>query len=92
LTDRAGSIRRLGANDVTLAVVETWRSEASGVTYPLVWDLKIPSAALAIRVTPRISDQEIRVSVRYWEGAVEVTGTDGDRSIGGRGYLELAGY
>ena len=28
----------------------------------------------------------------YWEGEVEVTGTKGARTVGGIGYVELAGY
>ena len=30
--------------------------------------------------------------MRYWEGAVDVTGTRDGASIGGRGYVELTGY
>jgi predicted secreted hydrolase len=92
VTDAGGRTRRLRAADVELEVVETWQSPASGATYPVVWDLRIPVEALELRLAPRIRDQEVRVSVRYWEGAIEVEGRAGTREIGGQGYLELAGY
>ena len=47
---------------------------------------------LDLAITPAARDQELRLSVRYWEGAVEVTGRSGADEIGGLGYLELAGY
>ncbi len=38
---------------------------------------------------PVLADQELDVTVRYWEGAVDVL-QDGEPV--GRGYVELAGY
>ena len=35
-------------------------------------------------------NQELDVSVRYWEGAVRVENPDG--TLQGRGYVELTGY
>ena len=37
-----------------------------------------------------VDDQTIDLSVRYWEGLVEVMSPTGDRL--GRGYMELTGY
>ncbi len=34
-----------------------------------------------------IKDQEMRLSLEYWEGAVRVSGT-----VAGQGYVELTGY
>jgi predicted secreted hydrolase len=31
-------------------------------------------------------------TVRYWEGAVDVTGTREGAPVDGRGYVELTGY
>jgi predicted secreted hydrolase len=39
-----------------------------------------------------LADQELDVSVRYWEGAVDVTGTRAGRTAAGVGYVELTGY
>ena len=89
LTDGSGMARRLTAADVELEITERWRSPASDVTYPVAWLMRIPSEDLQLRIRPRLVDQEVRLSVRYWEGAVEVSGRDG---LSGVGYLELAGY
>jgi predicted secreted hydrolase len=52
----------------------------------------VPSERLELTITPALRDQELRLSVRYWEGAVEIAGRAGDEEVRGRGYLELAGY
>jgi predicted secreted hydrolase len=45
-----------------------------------------------LTVEPVLDNQELDLSVRYWEGAVRVTGAVGDQGLKGVGYLELAGY
>ncbi|MEK7683124.1 MAG: lipocalin family protein, partial [Chloroflexota bacterium] len=55
--------------------------------YPSGWRIDIPSAGLALEVQPLIADQELRLGIVYWEGAVRVTG-----SVTGLGYVELTGY
>ncbi|HEX9737082.1 MAG TPA: lipocalin-like domain-containing protein [Thermoanaerobaculia bacterium] len=81
-----GAARPLAARDVELTVEGTWTSPR-GAVYPALWRLRIPSAGLDLTVTPLLADQELEVSFRYWEGAVEVRGT-----VDGRGYVELVGY
>jgi predicted secreted hydrolase len=55
--------------------------------------LKIPSAQLALELHPYVPNQELNLSVRYWEGAVRGAGTGPDGSrLTADGYLELAGY
>jgi len=39
-----------------------------------------------------IEKQELRTSVNYWEGAVEVVNRLDLRKKAGRGYVELTGY
>lgn len=92
LVDETGAATPLGAADVTMTVVETWTSPASGVRYPVAWSMAVPSAGLQLSIEPWQNDQEMDVSVRYWEGAIRVSGTRDGRPISGRGYLELAGY
>jgi predicted secreted hydrolase len=92
LTDAAGATRRLRAEDVELEIAELWRSPASGATYPIGWRMKVPDEDLELVITPSVRDQELRLSVRYWEGAVAVTGRSATGEIRGLGYLELAGY
>ena len=63
-----------------------------GYRYPARTRLRVPKADLELEVTPRLPDQELEVSVRYWEGAVEARGTARGLAVTGRGYLELTGY
>jgi predicted secreted hydrolase len=68
-------------------VLEHWRSPRSGVRYPSRWRIEVPAEGIALEVAPLLADQELRMGVRYWEGAVRVEG-----SFSGRGYAELVGY
>ena len=54
--------------------------------------LGVPSAQLQLTVAPRVADQELPLSVRYWEGSVGVEGTRAGAPVKGRGYVELTGY
>ena len=87
-----GTARRLGLADVQIDVLNHWPSPRDGARYPARWRLRVPSAGLDLEVTPRIADQELALTVRYWEGAVAVTGTAAGAPVEGAGYVELTGY
>lgn len=86
-----GTSRPLAPGDVELAVLSRWESP-SGATYPATWRLRIPSEALDLELIPRVANQELAVTVRYWEGAVSVAGSSHGRTIGGHGFVEMTGY
>ena len=86
-----GSSTALRHGDFEIVINDEWESPAGG-TYPSGWTIRIPGRGLTLDVEPVIDDQELFTTVRYWEGAVDVSGTDGGRSISGRGYVELTGY
>ncbi|MEE8339419.1 MAG: lipocalin-like domain-containing protein [Xanthomonadales bacterium] len=86
-----GASRHLSPNDLTINVTGEWESPEGGV-YPSRWDIRLPEFELEITVTPVIDNQELFTTVRYWEGAVDVTGQRNHRPIKGRGYVELTGY
>ena len=65
---------------------------ADRVRYPSGWRVRVPSLSLDVAVHPVLADQELRGTPRYWEGAVDVSGTRAGASLGGRGYVELVGY
>ncbi len=44
------------------------------------------------RLAPLLSDQQLEVSFRYWEGAIGASGSHSGRRITGQGYAELVGY
>jgi predicted secreted hydrolase len=81
-----GSAEALTLEDVTLEPTRRWRS-ADGVDYPVAWRLAVPGHGLDLEVEAAFDDQEMDHTVRYWEGAVVVRG-----SQRGVGYLELSGY
>ena len=92
LIEADGRRRALGFGDVSLSILEHWQSPATGARYPVSWELAVPDAELSVEIRPLIPGQELNLSVRYWEGAVLVTGTGQSRGLTGRGYLELTGY
>jgi predicted secreted hydrolase len=87
-----GAPVRLTRDEVRLEVLDTWKSPHGGTTYPSRWRLSVPSQQLQIDITPAQADQELLVSVRYWEGAVRLQGTRAGQPFSGRGYVELTGY
>jgi predicted secreted hydrolase len=91
LTDPAGNAITLSADEVILEVLDTWRS-LRGARYPSRWRLQLPARGLALEIRPILANQELDVSIPYWEGAVDVAGTRDGHAIGGRGYVELVGY
>lgn len=87
-----GSVRHLGSQDVRLDSLGSWTSPETGDRYPARWRLRVPRADLDLTVTPRVADQEMRLSVRYWEGAVAVAGQAAGQPVAGQGYLEMTRY
>ena len=87
-----GRVYTLDFDQVELAVLDTWQSPRSGVIYPSAWRLRVPEHQLDLSIRPALADQELDLSFRYWEGAVEFDGAFGANTINGRGYVELTGY
>lgn len=92
-----GSLRRpdgttivFAPRDVAFRPLATWRSAATGATYPVSQELsvRLPEGIRRWRLQPLFAAQELDARRSglpvYWEGAV--------RTQGGRGYLELTGY
>ena len=87
-----GSTRWLKRDDFQITVNGTWRSPHSGATYPAAWTVKVPALDLTLDIKPYLADQELDVSVRYWEGAVRFSGERNGRAVSGNGYIEMTGY
>lgn len=83
-----GEKTTIARDDVTVEVRDTWTSPDGPHTYPVEWTLRVPDANLNLRMKALFPNQELdNVSVRYWEGAVRVSG-----SHTGTGYVEMTGY
>jgi predicted secreted hydrolase len=87
-----GAARPLGLADAEVDVLGHWASPRDGARYPARWRVRVPSAGLDLEVRPLVADQELALTVRYWEGAVAVAGTASGQPVTGAGYVELTGY
>ena len=86
-----GEYTKLNKVDLDLAITNYWQSPLGG-TYPSGWTMKIPKYDIQLNIEPIMKDQELDVSIRYWEGAVEIDGNYQGTTISGKGYVELTGY
>ncbi|MDH3973240.1 MAG: carotenoid 1,2-hydratase [Deltaproteobacteria bacterium] len=86
-----GSVLSIKADDVEIEELEKWESPLGG-TYPIKWKFLFKKEALFLNIEPLIVNQELDLSIRYWEGAVKVQGTHHGVPLSGKGYLEMTGY
>lgn len=86
-----GDAVHLRHDDVEIAVHDTWASPLGG-RYPMAWTVAVPDLDLSLDIEPVMQAQELATAVRYWEGAVDVSGVRNGSDITGRGYVELTGY
>lgn len=87
-----GGTVALERDQVSLSVLDYWRSRDSGARYPAAWRIRIPDHGLDLNVRPRMAAQEWHANFTYWEGAVTASGTAHDEPVTGSGYVELVGY
>jgi predicted secreted hydrolase len=95
--DAQGRSHSLRAADFQLTPAgETWSSPTTHATYPIAWDIRVPSLGIALTASTELPSQELsndsKLFPSYWEGAIELNGTRNSTSIRGRGYLEMTGY
>lgn len=91
LIDPEGKKIPLTLGDLSIKELASWESPRGG-TYPAKWQITIKAADIVLDIEPLMADQELDLSIRYWEGAVDVTGKHGGEEVTGKGYVELAGY
>jgi predicted secreted hydrolase len=92
LVEASGTARSLAARDFIVDELDYWRSPRGGARYPSRWRLRVPSAAIDVEITPETPDQELNLSIRYWEGASRVAGTSAALAVTGHAHVELTGY
>ena len=92
LVEPDGTTSHLTNDDVQVQPLGRWQSSFSRASYPAGWRVSIPSARIELNINPWMADQEMRVSVVYWEGAVRIEGTSRGAPVTGQGYVELTGY
>jgi predicted secreted hydrolase len=87
-----GATTDLATNDFHLIPTKFWESPASKATYPVEWRLSIPKLNLELEVSPPVKNQELDLSVIYWEGCIRLKGWRAGKPVDGVGYMELTGY
>lgn len=93
LIDADGKLRELKRRDIELeAQQDEWYSPKTAVSYPLHWRLRLTKENLTLMLSPLIENQELDLALRYWAGAMQVSGEANGKSITGHGFIELSGY
>ncbi len=96
LIDSRHQSRHIAFEQVQMKALGDWTSETSNITYPSGWRIKLPDENIDIEITPTMQNQELHLlrslSNAHWAGGVEVQGRYGDKSVKGRGHVELVGY
>jgi len=87
-----GEKTTISPSDVQIEVLDRWESPHSKSVYPSSWKMEIPKFDLSLKMTPLFPDQEMDVSVRYYEGTLSVSGEMNGGKIGGNGFIEMTGY
>ncbi len=89
--DAQGRARHLSREDFSLTPLERWTSPQTTGSYPVRWQVRVPSLNISLVAEAALKEQELRAldaaGPSYWEGAVRYSG-----SQTGVGYLEMTGY
>ncbi|NOY62009.1 MAG: carotenoid 1,2-hydratase, partial [Gammaproteobacteria bacterium] len=67
-----GTVTRLTRDDVKLTIEDKWQSPKTQTAYPIHWRLQLAKYNLDLSVKAIQPNQEMLLSVQYWEGAVDV--------------------
>jgi len=87
-----GAARSFSPEEVVFTAGRRWRSPQSGASYPVQWQLALPTGRYALRALLDAQELDSRASsgALYWEGLSELLDDRGTRV--GLGYLEMTGY
>ncbi len=96
LVEPSGASRNLSLSDISLEVLDHWKSGTTKAVYPSRWRIRLKEREITMIVTPLLNGQELDTAattgIVYWEGAVSGEGTSGGRKITCEGYAEMTGY
>ena len=94
VVSESGEVRYLKPEDWRIQSTQTWKNPETGTQYPSRWRITLARENLEMEIVPQLAYQENRsrilADLYYWEGAVTVLDSSGERL--GQGYVELTGY
>lgn len=92
IIDPEGNKTNFNLGEVTLEVLDTWKSPHSNAEYPSQWNLNIQNKNIYLQLSTIFPDQEMDVSVRYYEGVLDISGNMDGKEVTGNGFIEMTGY
>ncbi len=95
--DAQGHSRHLAISDFSFEPTgDAWQSPTTRATYPIGWNMAIPSLGIMLNAITLLPSQELSgkssLAPSYWEGAIVLSGTKNGSPLQGSGYLEMTGY
>ena len=82
---------RLVTGDIELKTRQYWQSPSGG-NYPVEWEAEIKPLGRSVILRAVFPEQELTLSTRYWEGAIDIYDSKDPTNVIGQGYMELTGY
>jgi predicted secreted hydrolase len=96
LVNSDGRTTNLNLSEISVEVLDRWKSPKTEGKYPNRWKIEIPVAGIKLVVNPLLADQELMTEgstgVVYWEGAVDGKGRSRGQEVTCEGYVEMTGY
>jgi predicted secreted hydrolase len=96
LVSSDGRATNLALSEMSVEVLDHWKSPKTGGKYPKRWKIEIPVAGIELALNPLLADQELvtegSTGVVYWEGAVDGKGRSRGQEVRCEGYVEMTGY
>ncbi|WP_343694781.1 polyprenyl synthetase family protein [Flavobacterium sp.] len=87
--------KRISVEDYTFEPVKHWTSARTFITYPVAWELEIPSFNVSLFVEVDFPEQEFITTLSmpaFWEGSIKAEGNFMGVKVTGVGYSERTGF
>jgi predicted secreted hydrolase len=96
LVDLSGKTAPLRLPDISIEVLDHWKSPKTEGIYPSRWRIRVPNSGINLLINALVADQELitegSTAVIYWEGAVAGRGKSSGKDVNCEGYVEMTGY
>jgi predicted secreted hydrolase len=82
-------------DEINIEEIAYWKSPSSAASYPIEWQLDVPSVGLSTNLQTLFPDQELELKFGpltkfyYWEGMCKAKGTIQNQEVTGNSYVEM---